>query len=88
MDPKIAPPPTAPEPSTVTIDLTATEAAWKKHEPRARALHPKAVHPTRIDVTVAAAIALAGVRNVQTRRDELQKIFCNPPLDGVPSSNS
>jgi hypothetical protein len=65
---------------TVSIDLTATEAAWKKQDPRARALDPKAVNPARVDVTLAAAIALAGVRNVLVHRDALTAAFRDPPL--------
>lgn len=65
---------------TVSIDLTATEAAWKKHEARARELAPKAVNAARVDVTVAAAIALAGARNVLAHREALTAAFRDPPL--------
>ena len=71
----------------VVIDLTATEAAWKKHEPRVRALDARFVNPARIDVTLAAAIALAGVNNVLARREALVEAFRDPPLaqlDGLP----
>ncbi len=65
---------------TVDIDLTATEAAWRKHEARARALPAKEVNAARLDVTVAASIALVGARSVIERRDELAAAFRDPPL--------
>jgi hypothetical protein len=65
---------------TVDIDLTATEAAWRKHEARARAIPAKEVNAARLDVTVAASIALVGARNVIERRDELAAAFRDPPL--------
>lgn len=87
MAPKSTPRPAAADTVTVDIDLTATEAAWKNHEARARALSPKEVNPARVDVTVAAAIALAGARNVLAHRDALVASFRDPPLavlDRVP----
>ena len=80
MSSKSAPRSAAADTVTVSIDLTATEAAWKKQEARARALAPKAVNAARVDVTVAAAIALAGVRNVLMHREALAAAFRDPPL--------
>lgn len=71
----------ATEPVKVDIDLTATEAAWRKHEPRARALRPFEVAPARVDVTQAAAIAMVGARNVLDQRERLVAEFKAPPLD-------
>jgi hypothetical protein len=87
MAPKVSPRPAAADSVTVDIDLTATEAAWKRHEARARALAPKEVNAARVDVTVAAAIALAGARNVLAHREALAATFRDPPLavlDRVP----
>lgn len=64
---------------SLKIDLTATEAAWKKHEARARSLPAKSVNAARVDVTLAAAIALAGVRNLATRREAIAEAFRDPP---------
>lgn len=67
-------------PLKVEIDLTATGAAWKKQEPRARALAIQAVGAARLDITQAAAIAMAGAENVLGQRDRLVALFVNPEL--------
>ncbi len=71
----------ASEPVKVEIDLTATEAAWKKHEARARALPAAEVSAARVDVTAAAAIAISATENVLAQRDALKKAFRDPPID-------
>lgn len=63
------------------IDLTATEAAWKKHEARARALPAEGLNLARLDLTLASAIAQAGARNVLAQADTLREIFRDPPLE-------
>jgi hypothetical protein len=68
-------------PIPVEIDLTATEAAWQKHEPRARQLRASMVSSARVDVTMAASIATIGVRNVLDQHGEILKHFHNAPMD-------
>lgn len=63
------------------IDLTATEAAWKKHEARARALPAEGVNAARLDLTLAAAIARAGAHNLLAQEDALRDFFRDPPLE-------
>jgi hypothetical protein len=80
MSKRSAPTSTPVDTVTVDIDLTATEAAWRNHEARARALPAKEVNGARVDVTLAASIALVGARNVLERRDELAAVFRDAPL--------
>jgi hypothetical protein len=68
-------------PIPVEIDLTATEAAWRKYEIRARQLSLAIVSSARLDVTIAASIATMGARNVLDQRAELSKHFQNPPFE-------
>lgn len=64
-------------------DLTRTEAAWAKHEGEIRAMAPEGVRDARLDVTVAAAIAIAGVRNVLGQREALEAHFRDPPIEAL-----
>jgi len=67
----------------VAIDLTQTEAAWAKHEARARALPAAEVSAARLDVTFAAAIAIAGTRNLLAQREAVDAVFRAAPWDVI-----
>lgn len=65
------------------IDLTVTEAAWEKYEPTIKALAPAELLDARLDVTFAAAIAMAGVANVLAQREALSAEFAEPDFAGL-----
>jgi hypothetical protein len=70
----------APAAVPVEIDLTLTEAAWTKVEPRLRALPRGDVRAAGLDVTQAAAIAIAAVKNLLAHRAELLAMYREPPV--------
>jgi hypothetical protein len=74
------------EPLTIELELPVTEAAFARVSPRLLAMDPATVRDARLDLTVAAAVALAGAENVLSRRAALAQSFRDVPwsvLEGI-----
>ncbi len=74
------------EPLTIELELPVTEAAFARVSPRLLAMDPAVVRDARLDLTVAAAVALAGAQNVLSRREALAQTFRDVPwalLEGI-----
>lgn len=67
-------------PLQVEVELAVTEAAWLRHEARIAAQDPGEPFGDGLDLTVAAAVAIAGAQNLLARRDELTAAFRDAPI--------
>lgn len=75
--------PVSGSPLRVELELAVTEAAFERVEARLLAMSPAEVRDARIDLTVAAEVAIAGAKNLLARRELVESMFRDAPIARV-----